>query len=98
MAQYLNAPSTLTTARLIAGLEIMTQQAAVGLAEEHKRILQEEIESQNEQVKLLNEQLNVARKVFDFSGYDTDALQHDIDLAQNDWEKKAVRFFARRGL
>lgn len=87
-AAYLRADSQPTAARLMSGLEIMAQRAAVGIAEENKRLLEMELESQHELMLQLENELAVAKNAFDVSQYDESRLEKDIQIAQTFFEKK----------
>lgn len=87
-AAYLRSDSQPTTARLMSGLEIMAQRAAVGIAEENKRLLQKEIEGQQAMLAKLEDELNAARNAFDASNYDEAKLEKDVQVAQTWFEKK----------
>ncbi|MCE5318525.1 MAG: mechanosensitive ion channel [Parachlamydia sp.] len=87
-AAYLRGDSQPTSARLMSGLEIMAQRAAVGIAEENKRLLQKEIESQQALLTKLENELSAARYAFDVSNYDDNRLEKDVQTAQAWFEKK----------
>lgn len=87
-ADYLREGSKHTSARLLAGLEIMAQRAAVGLAEENRRLLMAEIESQQEMLGVLGKEVNIARERLNVAQYDENKLKHDIQTAQEAFERK----------
>lgn len=87
-AAYLRGDSQPTSARLMSGLEIMAQRAAIGIAEENKRLLEKEIEGQHAMLSKLGDELNAARSAFDASSYDEAKLEKDVQAAQSWFEKK----------
>ena len=91
-AAYLREDSTPTSERLLAGLEIMAQRAAVGIAEENRRILTMEIADRQARLTQLDSELDVARKAFNASLYDEQKLEKEIQLAQSHFEKKQMEF------
>jgi potassium-dependent mechanosensitive channel len=88
LVSYLKSDSKPTSARMIAGLEIMSQRAAIAIAEENQRLLQKEIEAQEATYTKLENQLAEAHSMLDVSLYDEDQLKQDIQSAQVHYEKR----------
>ena len=87
LAAYLNEDSKPTTERLLKGLEIMAQRAAIGIAEENRRLIESEIENQQGALNFLEKELEVARNAFDASSFDENQLEQDIQQAQSNFDK-----------
>ena len=89
MAAYLSATSQ---NRLLAGLEIMSQRALVGVAEENRRFLKEELEERQAQFDQLGAELQKARSSLDISVFNQTELEKGIALAESELRRKHTEF------
>jgi potassium-dependent mechanosensitive channel len=87
LVKYLNQKEA-SAQKLMAGLEVMAQQASLGVAIENVRLHQEKIEFQNNTMGQLKEEQEAARKLLNVSAFNHDQLASELTLAEQELEKR----------
>lgn len=89
MAAYLGE-GKMTTKRLVKGLELMVQQAALGIAQENLQAQRQRIDHQILELDHLEQELEAAKGLLDVSVVNENQLNQEIQFAERDLETKQI--------